>query len=163
MNVSEHFTRADVEHSAIASSKGIDNTAPDAVLDRAMGLAKHVLEPLAAKFGADNIVINSWYRSEMLERHLCDAAYEAWRKKEGLPRDPSAWHTYFARKQHPKGDAADIEILGVGNKELFEYIKANLDFDQLILEFYKTGMPTSGWVHVSWVPAHNRKEAFSIG
>ena len=163
MNLSEHFTVADLERSAIASSKGIDNKAPEAVIDRAQGLAQNILEPLAAKFGAENIIINSWYRSEMLERHLCDAAYETWRKKEGLPRDPSAWHTYFARKQHPKGDAVDLEIKGIGNQELFDYIKANFDFDQLILEFYKIGMPTSGWVHVSWVPAHNRKEAFRIG
>ena len=163
MNLSEHFTVADLERSAIASSKGIDNKAPEAVIDRAQGLAQNILEPLAAKFGAENIIINSWYRSEMLERHLCDAAYETWRKKEGLPRDTSAWHTYFARKQHPKGDAVDLEIKGIGNQELFDYIKANFDFDQLILEFYKIGMPTSGWVHVSWVPAHNRKEAFRIG
>ena len=163
MNLSENFTVVDLERSAIASSKGIDNRAPEEVIDRAKGVAEHVLEPLAKKFGAENIIINSWYRSEMLERHLCNAAYEAWCKKVGLPRDASAWNTYFARKQHPKGDAVDLEIKGIGNQELFDYIKANLDFDQLILEFYKTGMPTSGWVHVSWVPAHNRKEAFRIG
>ena len=53
---------------------------------------------------------------------------------------------------HCKGMAADIEIPGVANAELAEFIKANYKFTQLILEFYTPGIPDSGWVHVSYDP-----------
>ena len=41
-------------------------------------------------------------------------------------------------------------MLGVDNKVVAEWIRDNLDFDQLILEFYKDGEPTSGWIHFSY-------------
>jgi hypothetical protein len=46
--------------------------------------------------------------------------------------------------------AADIEVLGMDNKALAEWIRDNLKFTQLILEFYTKGVPDSGWVHVSY-------------
>jgi zinc D-Ala-D-Ala carboxypeptidase len=65
--------------------------------------------------------------------------------------------------QHLTGQAADIEIPGLDNKVVFDWIKDNLDFDQLILEFYKPGIPDSGWVHVSWSNKKNRKQVIKIG
>jgi len=59
---------------------------------------------------------------------------------------------------HCKGMAADIEIPGVPNHELAEWIKANLPYTQLILEFYTRGVPDSGWVHVSYDPANLKKQ-----
>jgi zinc D-Ala-D-Ala carboxypeptidase len=49
------------------------------------------------------------------------------------------------------------ELCIVDNKELGTWIKNNIDYDQLILEFYKEGEPTSGWIHVSYVGKANRK------
>ena len=47
----------------------------------------------------------------------------------------------------------------MSNKELADYIADNLDFDQLILEFWKPEEPNSGWVHCSYKGADsNRKE-----
>jgi hypothetical protein len=62
--------------------------------------------------------------------------------------------------QHCKGEAADLEIFGVANNELADWIKENLMFDQLILEYYTPGEPNSGWVHVSYTKEinANRKE-----
>ena len=57
--------------------------------------------------------------------------------------------------------AADIEIPGVANAELAEWIKDNLEFRQLILEFYTPGIPDSGWVHVSYNPADNKKQVLT--
>ena len=54
---------------------------------------------------------------------------------------------------HCLGMAADIEIPGVPNHELAEYIAKNYKFTQVILEFYTQGIPDSGWVHVSYNPA----------
>jgi hypothetical protein len=59
---------------------------------------------------------------------------------------------------HCRGQAADIEIPGVPNAELAEWIKANLSFTQLILEFYTPGIPDSGWVHVSYNPDNLKKQ-----
>jgi zinc D-Ala-D-Ala carboxypeptidase len=60
--------------------------------------------------------------------------------------------------QHSEGKAADIEVVGVDNKELAEWIRDNLEFDQLILEFYRDGEPDSGWIHVSWNSDNNRSQ-----
>jgi zinc D-Ala-D-Ala carboxypeptidase len=54
--------------------------------------------------------------------------------------------------------AADIEVLGIDNKIVAEYIRDNLVFTQLILEFYKDGVPDSGWVHVSFDPKDLKKQ-----
>jgi hypothetical protein len=54
--------------------------------------------------------------------------------------------------------AADIEIPGVPNADLAKWIKENLSYTQLILEFYTVGVPDSGWVHVSYDPANLKKQ-----
>jgi zinc D-Ala-D-Ala carboxypeptidase len=66
--------------------------------------------------------------------------------------------------QHPttaQGFAADIEIPGIANAELAEWIKENCEFSQLILEFYTVGVPDSGWVHVSYDPSDNKKQVLT--
>ena len=60
--------------------------------------------------------------------------------------------------QHAKGEAADFEIFGVSNKELADYINENLDYDQLILEYWKESDPNSGWVHCSYSEGNNRNQ-----
>ena len=62
---------------------------------------------------------------------------------------------------HTKGQAADIEIPGVPNAELAQWIADNLEFRQLILEFYTVGIPDSGWVHVSFVDGDNKKQVMT--
>ncbi len=54
------------------------------------------------------------------------------------------------KSQHVTGEAIDIEIEGVSNKVLADWIDKNIVYDQLILEFYNPmeGV-NSGWVHVS--------------
>ena len=65
--------------------------------------------------------------------------------------------------QHVKGQAVDIEIAGIGNYDLAEWVMNNLDFDQLLLEFYYPGQPTSGWVHISYVSENqNRNQVLTI-
>jgi hypothetical protein len=64
--------------------------------------------------------------------------------------------------QHCKGQAIDIQGTGkVTNKMIFDYIKDNLDFDQLIWEFGNENNPA--WVHVSYVSKEkNRKQILTI-
>ena len=74
------------------------------------------------------------------------------------------WKDYFERKSHPRGEAADIEIPGINNDDLYHWIRdeSGLEFDQLIREFRKAGDPNSGWVHVSFRINNNRNQAFNI-
>lgn len=62
---------------------------------------------------------------------------------------------------HCRGMAADIEIPGVANAELAQWVKDNLEFTQLILEFYSPGIPDSGWVHVSYDPKNLKKQVMT--
>ena len=57
-------------------------------------------------------------------------------------------------------EPVDFEVPGIPNKELALWVKDNCAFDQLILEFYKEGIPDSGWVHCSYtIDRENRKSA----
>jgi len=54
--------------------------------------------------------------------------------------------------QHAKGMACDFEIYGTPNNEIFNWIKNNLMYDQMILEYWNSDEPNSGWIHVAYNP-----------
>ena len=140
---------------------GIDNTAPEWVLENARLTAHHLNEPIRDKFGAYRP--NSWYRGKELEQAITwKGGFKRWCARYAKPWNHASWPEYFARKSHPRGQAVDGEIPGVDNDDLYFWIKSNLEFDQLIREFPKPGDPMSGWVHWSWNKDGNRKQAFSI-
>lgn len=127
MNLSSHFTLAEMTYSETAKKHSIDNTPPPEAVKNMQALCEEVLEPIRALVGKP-ITINSGYRCLALNRLLGS-------------KDSS---------QHVKGEAADIECPGVSNLELAWLIfKSTIFLDQLILENYKPGDPASGWVHVS--------------
>lgn len=67
------------------------------------------------------------------------------------------------KSQHTKAEAVDFEILGVCNWSLWNILRANLKYDQLILEFHKDGDDQSGWIHCSFVKHRkNRNWAFRL-
>ena len=181
IEISEHFSYNEVIHSDTAISSGIDNNIYDErIITNAKAVANNILEPVRSVFGA--VAPNSWYRSEELEYKICAGAFKRYcdsRLGEKLssvmqelqfsqlkdyPSIHKVWQSYFLKKQHPKGMSVDFEYNNLDNKELFEYIKANLEFDQLILEFYRYDKgPSSGWVHCSFDPnGNNRNQAFAI-
>lgn len=139
MRLSEHFTLAEFTKSQTADRHGIDNTPDDAQIERLKILCENVLEPVREHFGK-SFSPSSGFRSE----ELC--------LKIGSK----------TTSQHAKGEAVDFEIPGVDNKELAMWIADNLDFDQLILEFYKPEDPSSGWVHVSYKGEGNRNEVLTM-
>ena len=98
---------------------------------------------------------------------LCENILEPVRKHYGIPFSPSSGFRSMAlneaigstkASQHIDGQAADFEIPGVPNMELALWIKEHLDYDQLLLEFYKENVPDSGWVHCSYVKNGNRNK-----
>ena len=139
--ISKHISYKEGVHSITAIRKGIDNKPADpSVITNLQVLCEKVLQPVRDHFGKP-VVINSGYRSPKLNKAIGGSN----------------------KSQHTKGEAADIEIPGLSNKELAEYIEDNLPFDQLILEFYNGVDPNSGWVHVSYVnDSDNRKQTLTI-
>ena len=135
MKLSGHFSLAELTKSQTAVRKGIDNQPTLDHIENLTELCTHVLEPTRRNFGKP-MVITSGYRSE----ELCEAIGSS------------------KNSQHAKGEAADFEMFGVDNKELAKYIKNNLIYDQLILEFYNPDDPSSGWVHCSYNKEENRKQ-----
>ena len=136
MKLSGHFSLAELTKSQTAVRKGIDNQPTLDHIENLTELCTHVLEPTRRNFGKP-MVITSGYRSE----ELCEAIGSS------------------KNSQHAKGEAADFEMFGVDNKELAKYIKNNLIYDQLILEFYNPDDPSSGWVHCSYNKEENRKQS----
>ena len=57
--------------------------------------------------------------------------------------------------------AVDMEVPGVPNAELAQWIVDNLEFTQVILEFYTPGVPDSGWVHASYVPEDLKRQVLT--
>jgi len=136
MQLSGHFSLSELTKSQTAERKGISNKPTLEHIENLTELCTQVLEPTRRNFGKP-MVITSGYRSE----ELCEAIGSK------------------TTSQHAKGEAADFEMFGLDNKSLAKYIKNNLIFDQLILEFYNQDDPSSGWVHCSYSKEENRKEA----
>ena len=126
--------------SQIAIRKGFTNNPSETQTENLRILCERVLQPVRDHFGKP-VTVNSGYRCPKLNKAIGSSS----------------------KSQHTKGLAADIEIPGVSNKELAEYIESKLPFDQLILEFYNGVDPSSGWVHVSYVDdTNNRKQTLTI-
>ena len=139
MNVSKNFTLTELTKSEAASRKGLKNDPNPQELANLKALCENILEPIRAHFGK-SVKINSAFRSQKVNSAIGGAS----------------------TSQHTRGQAADIEITGVANADLAEWIVKNLDFDQVILEFYTQGIPDSGWVHVSFAAkGKNRKSVLT--
>lgn len=131
MKLTANFSLNELTQSETALRKGLDNTPNEEVIANLKMLAEKVLQPVREHYGK-GVKVNSGYRSP----------------------DVNASVGGSKTSDHCKGQAADIEIPGIANADLAQYIKDNLQFTQLILEFYTQGIPDSGWVHVSYDPAN---------
>ena len=135
MRLSDNFTLAELTKSQTAERCGIDNSPDKEHVDNLQKLCDEILQPIRAYFKKP-VVISSGYRSPELSKKIGSSS----------------------RSQHCRGEAADLEIPGVSNKELADFINENLNFDQVILEFHNPDEINSGWVHVSYVGDKNRSE-----
>ena len=139
MNLTTNFTLAEMTASQVASRNGLNNNPTAGQIENLKKLCESILQPIRNHYDAP-VIVSSGFRSP----ELCI--------RIGSSID----------SQHAKGQAADIQVVGIDNKALAKYIKENLDFDQLILEYYKEEEgPHSGWVHVSYVGKGNRKESLT--
>jgi zinc D-Ala-D-Ala carboxypeptidase len=129
MQVSKHLSLAEVSRRETAQRKGISNTPSGEHLENFKKLAENIFEPIREHFGVP-IHISSGYRSKELNSAIGGSA----------------------TSQHCSGEAIDIDMdgsaSGVTNAQVFNFIKDNLQFDQLIWEFGSNSNPD--WVHVSY-------------
>ena len=135
MKLSENFSLLELTKSQTAERKGIDNIPSAEHQDNLKSLCTSILQPVRDHFSRV-VSVSSGYRSEA----LCLAIGSK------------------TTSQHAKGQAADFEIFGISNKELADWIHYNINYDQLILEYWKEEDPNSGWVHCSYSEGNNRKQ-----
>jgi hypothetical protein len=133
VRLSTNFSLQEYTKSQTAIRQGLDNTPNEAHMTSATALFENVVQKVRDNFGVT--VINSGYRGPALNTAVGGSS----------------------NSQHCKGEAVDIECPGTPNYDVANWISDNLDFDQLILEFYTPGIPDSGWVHVSYKAEGNRK------
>ena len=133
IRISKHISIKEATRSNTAERLGIDNFPDSPTLVNMQALAENVFEPLREHFGHP-IYITSFYRSPELNKAIGGSS----------------------TSQHCKGEAIDIDdVIGEStNADFFNYIKDNLDFDQLIWEFGNDDSPN--WVHVSYSASNNR-------
>lgn len=135
MQLSKNFTLEEMTKSETALRHGMDNTPGETEIANMKVLVEKVLQPVRDYY-AKGVKVNSGYRHPEVNAKVGGSK----------------------TSDHCKGMAADIEIPGVSNHELAEWISKNLDYTQVILEFYTPGVPDSGWVHVSYDPADLKKQ-----
>jgi len=141
MKLSDNLSLSEVIKSNTAIRKGIDNSPTDNHLESLEDIANDIFQPLRNALGV--IYVSSGYRSENLNKAI------------GGSRT----------SQHCTGEALDLDNDNkngaASNTEIFNYIKDNLDFDQLIWEFGTDEKPD--WVHVSYTTKRsNRKEILRV-
>ena len=135
MKLSDNFSLLELTKSQTAERKGIDNTPSTEHQENLKSLCTNVLQPVRDNFHRV-VSVSSGYRSP----ELCTAIGSK------------------ITSQHARGEAADFEIFGVSNKELADWIHYNINYDQLILEYWKESDPNSGWVHCSYSESNNRRQ-----
>lgn len=133
MQLTEHFTLAEMTRSAAATRKGIPNIAPDAIVTKLRAVCEHVLEPVRAHYGRP-VTVLSGYRALSVNRAVGGA--------------PSS--------QHVKGEATDFLVPGVSNFEVCRWMQDTMNYDQLIYEFGE-----GGWIHCSWREGALRNQELS--
>ncbi|MBT70397.1 MAG: peptidase M15A [Acidimicrobiaceae bacterium] len=136
IRVAPNFTLPELVKSSTAERMGISNMPDSAqILVNLVNVANHILQPARDEFGP--LRVNSGYRGLALNKAVGGSK----------------------TSQHCFGEAADFESSRIGNYKLACWVRDNLDFDQLILEFYTQGEPSSGWVHCSYkTNGQNRKK-----
>lgn len=135
MNISENISFTEATKSQTAQRRGIDNTPSEEVLANMRLVAEKCFQPLRKMYG-EPIGISSFYRSKELNKAIGGSA----------------------TSDHCLGRAIDIDAdiynNGITNAMIFDWLRENVEFDQLIWEYGTDQNPA--WVHVSYREGENR-------
>lgn len=134
MNLTPNFTIHELTYSVTANANNIDNRPSVPVIANLKALCENVLQPLRDYLDSP-VKITSGFRCAVLNKKIGGAK----------------------NSQHLYGQAADFIVPRKDLKQVYNYIKHNLPYDQLLFEYNKTDK----WIHVSYrSDGHNRKQAF---
>ena len=134
MQLSRNFTLQELIKSDTAIRMDINNNPNSGQIEKLKDLCENILQPVRDHFG--RVKVTSGFRSEK----LCLAIKSS------------------INSQHARSEACDFDCIGIDNEALADWIYMNLEFDQLILEFYTPGEPNSGWIHCSYTSDQPRKQ-----
>ena len=126
MYMTKNFSYFEMIKSSTADRMGVSNEPTTEHVINLVNLCNFILQPVREEFGP--IRISSGYRSPALNAKIGGSG----------------------KSQHCNGEAADFESSRISNPKLAAWISKNLEFYQLILEFYDGKNPNSGWVHCSY-------------
>lgn len=132
MNLTKNFALQEFTFSPTANANGINNTPSAPAVKNLKALCEHVLQPLRDALGVP-VKITSGFRCAALNAKLKGSSKNS---------------------QHMTGCAADIIVPSVNLKTVYDFIKNNFEYDQLLFEYASDG---SRWIHVSYVQGYNRK------
>jgi len=135
--ISEHISWGEGHVSETAERMGIDNTPDQATVKRMKLVAEKCFEPIRKHFNAP-IRINSMYRCPELNGNIGGSSKTS---------------------QHMLGEAIDFYV--EDRKTLFEWIRKNIEFDQLIWEYGNDSQPA--WIHISYTEQRpNRQQVLRV-
>lgn len=137
MKLSNNLSLSEVTRSAKAKKLGISNNPTEQHLNNLKDIAINIFQVVRDYFGVP-IFISSGYRSKELNKNIKGASLTS---------------------HHAVGMALDLDadvFGGVTNKEIFDYIRKNLEFTQLIWEYGTDENPA--WVHVSYDKNNLKKQ-----
>jgi zinc D-Ala-D-Ala carboxypeptidase len=139
MQLSTNLSLAEVTRSETAKRKGISNMPTAEHIENFKKLAINIFQPIREHFGKP-ILISSGYRSAELNKAIGGSL----------------------SSQHCSGEAIDIDMDGtdITNAQIFNYIKDNLNFDQIIWEFGTDTNPD--WVHVSFAANRSQRKQMLV-
>lgn len=132
--ISENISYTEATKSRTAIKLGLDNRPNGVQFKNMQTVAEKVFEPIREYYGVP-IAVTSFFRSKEVNKEIGGSK----------------------TSQHCKGEAMDLDadVYGlIRNRDIFNYIKDNLEFDQLIWEFGDDRNPD--WVHVSYSEGNNR-------
>jgi zinc D-Ala-D-Ala carboxypeptidase len=136
--LTKNFSLAEMVKSETALRHGMENNPGPDELNNLLTLCANVLQPIRDHY-QKGVKVNSGYRSPDVNVRVGGSK----------------------NSDHTRGMAADIEIPGVPNAELAAYIRDNLNYTQVLLEFHTPGIPDSGWVHVSYDEKNLKKQVLT--
>lgn len=162
MQLTEHFSLAELIESDTATRLGIDNTPSQEVIENLRQTAE-LGELIRAALNENqprevSIVVTSCHRCEALEREITRKDYARWCERRSVKQDEVSWRAYFKTKAHPKGRSLDFKAPRFGTPyQIVKFISSHPEImariDQIIME--------GAWVHVAWSdnPRHEVKTA----
>lgn len=141
MQLSKNLYLGEVIKSQTAIQKGIKNEPTKEEIQNLKDIAENIFQPIRDHFKVP-IGISSGYRSKKLNQIIGGSK----------------------TSEHMSGRALDIDADiygGVTNKQIFDFIRKSLEFNQLIWEFGDDDNPD--WVHVSFDKGNNKKRVLRAG